>query len=273
MTRDIFQSIGSLDEESLQRIIDRLEFRGNDEKFVAMREAYLHQMNLASDSSILDLGCGTGVVARSLASREHFSGNIVGVDFSPELIAAARQLAEKEGVGDRIQFRVGDAAALEDDDESYDAVILHTLVSHVQNPVAVVSEAGRVARTGGSIAVFDGDYASMAYATGNHEADAEMVGSILDAIVANPYVMREMPSILKDQGLEIEGFTPDILAEAGSSEFFSSLAESYVPMVMRSQTAPEAKVNEWLDAFRETVKTGTSFASCSYFTYLARRSF
>ena len=273
MTQDIFQLIGSLDKESVQRIIDRLEFRGNDEKFVAMREAYLHQMKLASDSNILDLGCGTGVVARSLASRESFSGKIAGVDFSPELIAAAEQLAKKEGISERIQFRVGDAAALEDDDESFDAVILHTLVSHVPDPVAVVSEAGRVARKGSSIAIFDGDYASLTYATGNHRADAEMVGSILDAVVANPYVMREMPSILIDQGLEIEGFMPDILAEAGTCKFFSSMAESYVPMVIRSQTAPEAKANEWLDAFRETVKMNSSFASCNYFTYLARRPY
>ena len=272
MAQDIFQSIGSLDEESVQRIIDRLEFRGTDEKFVAMREAYLDQMELSPDSKILDLGCGTGVVARSLASRESFSGNIVGVDFSPELIAAAQQLAEKEGVSGRIQFRVGDAAALQDDDESFDAVILHTLVSHVPDPVAVVSEAGRVARAGSPIAIFDGDYASLTCATGNHRADAEMVDAILDAVVANPYVMRDMPSILKSQGLEIEGLTPDILAEAGTSTFFSSVAESYVPMVIRSKTAPEARANEWLDAFRETVKMNTCFASCNYFTYLARRA-
>lgn len=271
MAQDIFQLISSLDAEGVQRIIGRLEFRGNDENFIAMREEYLGQMNFAKDSNILDLGCGTGVVARALASRESFSGNIVGVDFSPELIDAAQLLAKKEGFDKRIQFRVGDAAALEDDDESFDAVILHTLISHVPDPVAVISEASRVARRGSLIAIFDGDYASLTYATGDHKLDAEMVSSILDAIVANPYVMRELPSILKDVGLEINSGSPHILAEAGTSTFFSSVAESYVPMVIRSQTAPEAKANGWLDAYRETASTNTSFASCNYFTYLARR--
>ena len=271
MAQDIFQSISSLDAEGVQRIVDRLEFRGNDENFIAMREEYLDQMSFATDSNILDLGCGTGVVARALASRESFSGKIVGVDFSPELIDAAQLIAKKEGIGKRIEFRVGDAAALDDDEESFDAVILHTLVSHVPDPVAVISEASRVARPGSLIAIFDGDYASLTYATGNHKLDAAMVNSILDAIVANPYVMRELPSILKDVGLEIKSFSPHILAEAGTSTFFSSVAESYVPMVIRSQTAPEAKANGWLDTYRETVSTNTSFASCNYFTYLARR--
>ena len=271
MAQDIFQSIGSLDAEGVQRIVDRLEFRGKDDNFVAMREEYLRQMNLAPDTDLLDLGCGTGVVARALASSESFSGKIVGVDFSSELIEAAKKLAKEEGTSDRIKFRVGDASALEDEDESFDAVILHTLISHVPDPAAVISEARRVARPGSLIAVFDGDYASLTYATGDHRADADMVAAILDAVVANPYVMRELPSILKSAGLEIESMSPNILAEAGASKFFSSVAESYVPMVIRSQTAPEAKANGWLDTYRKTVSTNTSFASCNYFTYLARR--
>lgn len=271
MAKDIFQSIGSLDAEGVQRIVDRLEYRGKDETFVAMREEYLRQMNLAPNADILDLGCGTGVVARALATRENFSGKIVGVDFSRELIDAAQQLATEEGTNDRVKFRVGDASTLEDEDESFDAVILHTLVSHVPDPVAVVSEAGRVARPGSLVAIFDGDYASITYATGDHNLDAEMVDAILDAVVANPYVMRELPSILRGEGLEIESFTPNILAEAGVGAFFSGMAESYVPMVIRSKTAPEVKANRWLSAYRESVSTNTSFASCNYYTYLARR--
>jgi len=153
----------------------------------------------------------------------------------------------------------------------FDAVILHTLVSHVPDPVAVVSEARRVVRPGSLVAIFDGDYASIAYATGDHNLDAEMVDAILDAIVANPYVMRELPSILRDERLEIVSFTPNILAEAGVGSFFSGMAESYVPMVIRSQTASEAKASGWLDAYRKSVSMNTSFASCNYYTYLARR--
>lgn len=271
MAQDIFQTIGSLDAAGIRKIIDRLEFRGTDETFVAMREAYLQAMNLTGDDDILDLGCGTGVVARALAARSHLSGKIVGVDFSKELIDAAKQLAQAEDLVQRIEFRSGDAAALEDADESYDAVILHTLVSHVPDPSAAVAEACRVLRPGGMIAVFDGDYASISYATGDHQLDAEMVSAILDAIVANPYVMRELPGILRANDMGIENFFPHLLAEAGSSAFFASLAESYVPMVIRSKTATEAKAKGWLEAFRKSVDDGSVFASCNYYAYLGRK--
>ena len=134
-TQDIFQSIGSLDTAGVKQIVDRLEYRGRDETFVAMREQYLDQMNLSPEANILDLGCGTGVVARALATQEGFSGSVTGIDYSPELINVAQRLAQEEGLTQQVVFWVGDAQALEDEDERYDAVVLHTLVSHVPDPM------------------------------------------------------------------------------------------------------------------------------------------
>jgi ubiquinone/menaquinone biosynthesis C-methylase UbiE len=263
--------IDSLDKEGVQRVVDRLEYRGKDEIFVAMREAYVRRMDFAPEASILDLGCGTGVVARALADRAGFSGRVVGIDYSPDLIRAAQQFAESEGVADRVEFRVGDAQALEDEDESYDAVLLHTVVSHVPDSFATLSEAARVVRRGGAVSMFDGDYASLTYATGDHDFDAEMVRAILSAVVANPYVMREVPSICRTVGLELADFIPHVHAEAGAAAFFSSLAEAYVPMAVRAQLVPEERAETWLRAYRQACASASSFASCNYYTYIAQR--
>jgi ubiquinone/menaquinone biosynthesis C-methylase UbiE len=271
MSGDIFQMIGSLDAEGVQRVVDRLEYRGRDEAFVGMREEYLSRLNIAPEASVLDLGCGTGVVARALAARDTFPRRIVGVDYSEDLIDAARRFAREEGVGDRVEFRVGDALSLEDADEAFDVVILHTLVSHVPDPVAAISEAGRVVRPGGDVAIFDGDYASLTLATGEHEVDSEMVHAILTAVVANPYVMREVPSILRKANLGLVDFIANVLAEAGEAAFFLNLAESYVPMAVRAQLMPEERADDWLDAYRRSVSAKSSFGSCNYYTYLARR--
>ena len=90
---DAFRFINELDETTLRSFIDRLEFRGRDPTFVQWREAYLDDLPLATVPQVLDLGCGTGVVARALAKREGFSGRVIGVDQSPVLIDAARRLA------------------------------------------------------------------------------------------------------------------------------------------------------------------------------------
>ncbi|RMH34739.1 MAG: methyltransferase domain-containing protein [Nitrospirae bacterium] len=271
MTRDIFQMIGSLDSDGVQRVVDRLEYRGRDEAFVTMREEYLSRLEIVPEARILDLGCGTGVVARALATRDTFHQPIVGVDFSEDLVAAATRFATEEGIDERVEFRVGDASALEDSDTTFDIVILHTVVSHVPDPVAVISEASRVVRPGGAVAIFDGDYASLSLATGEHEGDSEMVQAILSAVVANPYVMRQVPSILQEVGLDLEGFMANVLAEAGEVAFFLNLAESYVSMAIRAQLMPEDKAREWLNLYRRSVLSKSSFGSCNYYTYLTRR--
>ena len=213
---DVYQSVGGLAPDAQQRIIDRLEFRGQDPVFVAMRDSYLNRMNLASAKRILDLGCGTGVVTRALAKREDVTAEIVGIDLSETLIDAARGLARDEGLSDQIQFRVGDCHALDDADASFDAVVTHTLISHVSDPSALIGESARVTAPGGPIAIFDGDYASMTFGAGDPDVNAGIVVGILDAVVANPHVMRRLPDLLKQSGLELTDFIPELHAEAGA---------------------------------------------------------
>ena len=84
------QFINEQDAATLERFIERLEFRATDPTFVAYREAYLELIDLPRTAAVLDLGCGTGVVARAIAARDGFAGTVTGVDQSPDFIAAAR---------------------------------------------------------------------------------------------------------------------------------------------------------------------------------------
>jgi 2-polyprenyl-3-methyl-5-hydroxy-6-metoxy-1,4-benzoquinol methylase len=77
---------------------------------------------------------------------------VLGIDLSPYLMTAAQRLAREEGVDERLDFRVGDACAVEAADATFDAVIAHTLLSHVEDPSLVVREAARVLRPGGMLA-------------------------------------------------------------------------------------------------------------------------
>ena len=64
-TRDAMQFVNEQDEATLDRFIERLEFRGTDPTFVAYREAYLELSTSRAPAAVLDLGCGTGVVTRA----------------------------------------------------------------------------------------------------------------------------------------------------------------------------------------------------------------
>ena len=234
MARDIFRFINELEPQALQAVGDRLEFRGTDAIFSEMREAYFDQLPLGSARTVLDVGCGTGVEVRALLARPDFAGRVVAVDHSPALLETARRLAAAEGLQERVDFVVGDAHRLELLDGAFEVVIAHTLLSHVADPATAIREMARVTRPGGTLAVFDGDYASWTWSHPDPALAAAMNEGFLAVVVANPRTMREMPFLLHKVGLELVATRARVYAEIGTGRFFPAAAETYGPLIARS---------------------------------------
>jgi ubiquinone/menaquinone biosynthesis C-methylase UbiE len=89
-----------------------------------------------------------------------------------------------------VTFEVGEGHTLPYPDASFDAVIAHTTVSHVTDPVAVLREAALVVRPKGRVAVFDGDYASWTFDHPDQDAARAMEEALIAAVVGNPRILR-----------------------------------------------------------------------------------
>ena len=269
--RDAMQYVSQQDEATVARFIERLELRGKDPTFVDYREAYLRLIDLPRAAAVLELGCGTGVVARAIAARDGFAGTVTGIDQSPEFIAVARTLAADEGVADRIEFDVADAHALPFPAATFDAAVAHTLISHVRDPLTVLTEAARVVRPGGCVAVFDGDYASLTFGCSDPELGHAMEPALQSMIMSSPRVMRELPRLLPQAGVRLTAAQAHVYAEAGSSTFMLNLAETYAPLTATTGQLPTADVDAWLADQRRSAANGTFFAACNYYAYIAER--
>jgi SAM-dependent methyltransferase len=270
--RDAMEFINEQDKATLQRFVERLEFRGRDPTFVGYREAYVDKMALAPTADVLDLGCGTGVVTRALAGRDGFSGHVTGIEQSRAFVDVAQRLADEEGVGERTEFRVGDAHALDVPDASVDAVVAHTTMSHLTDPLTVLEEAARVLRPGGAFAAFDGDYASWTFSHPDHAIARAMEDALLAAVVSKPRVMRDMPQLLRGAGLRLVDVAAHVYADVGRSTFFLGAAESYAPLIADSKLVPPEHVEAWLADLRRASEDGVFFAACNYYAYVATRS-
>ena len=125
--------------------------------------ALLDSRNWRGDETVLDVGCGRGLVAIAAARRVP-RGKVTGVDIwqevdlggnSPEAIRAN---AEAAGVADRLAVDTGDARALPYPDASFDVVASMTAIHNIPDAEgrrAVIAEAWRVTRPGGQILIFD----------------------------------------------------------------------------------------------------------------------
>ena len=102
---------------------------------------------IGASERILDLGCGTGIVARVLRQRLGGAANIVGVDPSPPMIEKARSIEPE------LDWRVGDAVALPFADGSFDLVLCHEMRKVMPDRIAALREVRRVLSPGGRFLV------------------------------------------------------------------------------------------------------------------------
>ena len=272
VARDPHRFVNELDEAAVDRLIARLEGRAKNAVFTRLFDKYAAQLALPPSAQVLEVGCGTGATTRFLAQRSDFSGKAFGVDQSVPFIDAARRFARDENIGDRVDFRAGDAHHLDFPDATFDAVIAHTLISHVTDPATVVREMVRVVRPGGTVAIFDGDYASMTYAFPDHEFGHRMDAALVTASFNNPRIMRDLPRLMPEFGLTLKAAWGDAVVEIGSASYFRSFVETYAPYIVKAGLFSAQAVEVWLAAQRQSMDDGSFFASCNYYTYLACRT-
>ena len=104
----------------------------------------------APGAAILDVGCGTGVVARRLAAANG-GGRIVGLDATPAMLEVARAAAAREGRA--IEWRQGVAERLPFAEAEFDLVTCQFALMFFTDRAAALAEMARVLRPGGRLAV------------------------------------------------------------------------------------------------------------------------
>lgn len=105
-------------------------------------------------SAVLEIGAGPGEVAFEIA-RHLPLVDIVGVDLADAMVETATSRAVDAGLGDRVRFVLGDAAALPVGDASFDVVVSSLSLHHWADPGTVFAEIGRVLRPGGVALIYD----------------------------------------------------------------------------------------------------------------------
>jgi ubiquinone/menaquinone biosynthesis C-methylase UbiE len=232
---------------------------------------YLDAMHIDEAQKVLDMGCGTGVASRSIAHRPAFAGRITGIDLSPYLTQVAEHLAIKEGVAERVEFRAGDTRSLDFSDGIFDAVVAHTLVSHVDDPLATLMEAARVVKPGGIVGIFDGDYASTAFGHEDSAKSQTYDEAIINAVVTNPRVMRQMPRMLRAARLELVAAFPHVLADIGKANFWQPAIALFRQLIPTAGQMTEEDTNTMIDALLNASKKGVFFGVSNFYSYIAKR--
>jgi SAM-dependent methyltransferase len=116
--------------------------------FLPFAELMLEDMKVLAGDRVLDIACGTGIVARLAKARIGDSGKVVGVDRNPAMLAMARRVAAG------IDWREGDASALPvSSSEQFDVVSCQQGFQFFADKPAVVRQMRHVLAAGGRLVV------------------------------------------------------------------------------------------------------------------------
>ena len=160
------------------------------------------QMNLASGSKVVEIGCGPSGCLEILSACVGPSGSVTGVERSEEAVDMARQMARDLGL-ENVEVRCGDARSTELPHGSFDLATARLVLVNVPKPEQIVAEAVALVRPGGWVAFHEADWVAHIC-----EPLSEAWTAIVQLLVRytekngiDLFVGRKLPNLLRSAGL------------------------------------------------------------------------
>jgi len=210
----------------------------------------------------LDVGCGGGHISLELARLVGPTGWVVGIDLDAEILRLARVDAEAYGAA-HVEFRVGDALA--PPEGPYDVAYARFLLSHVDDPGAVVWAMAKVLAAGGVAIVEDIDFAgSFCYPENRaYQRYVELYRETVRRRGGNADIGPALPALLRAAGLQaIQARVAQPVALEGEGKLIASLTlERIAHAVTEEGVATREEVEAILAELLAFTKSPTTMIS------------
>lgn len=150
---------------------------GRERKF---RAAALDLVDFKPGMKVLDVGCGTGSLTIAASQKLGGEGQVVGIDPSSNMVALAREKAEKENV--EASFQVGVIEKLDFPDGQFDLVLSSLMMHHlpVELKEAGLQEVQRVLKPGGMVLIVELDPTTLSLASLIHGHSSQLSAELQD---------------------------------------------------------------------------------------------
>jgi ubiquinone/menaquinone biosynthesis C-methylase UbiE len=244
--------IAALDEQAALPAVQRL------------RAAATELLAVRSGHRLVEVGCGTGDVARALARLVGPDGAVIGIEPSHTMLAEARRRTHDSSLP--VEFRQGDITRLDLENASVDGTHCERVFQHL-DPAAVgtaIGELVRVTRPGGRIVVVDTDWGMHAI----HGADHGLTSRVVEcwaSSTTNAWSGRSLPSVFAEAGLR----APVVVAETLTSA--DPLRPTKPPITTMAATAVRAgalaadDAHAWLEQLADAGARGLFFWAVTMF--------
>jgi ubiquinone/menaquinone biosynthesis C-methylase UbiE len=233
--------------------LDRLDMQGR--VLAPATRMILQTAGLARSMRVLDLGSGAGDVSFVAAELVGSSGEVVGIDQSPDSVAKATARAGERGLSN-VRFVVGD---IHDPahDGPFDAIIGRLVLMYVSDPAAVLQTQASVLRSGGVVVPIEFDLHS-ARSLPSTPLVTQALSWLVEAFAAahiDPALGPRLWTVALEAGLRPQGmigvqphFGPD---DPDGPAILAGIVRTALPLIERAGAATAADVGA--DTLRQRI--------------------
>lgn len=219
--------------------------------------------------SILDLGCGQGLMTEELARAVGPKGQVVGVDPSPDMRAEAEARCAAHA---NIRILDGTAASIPIEDGALDGAVSLQVFEYVSDIEGALRELHGKLRPGGRVVIGDMQWGTLSWASDDPDRMQRMCRA-WERHVAEPNVPAILPSTLETTGFQVFEMRPLPFSA------FQLRPDSLAYMVMhlmkgyavQHDLIPEAEAMAWFDEQKQRAEEGRFFFSLTHYIGVAIR--
>ena len=230
----------------------------------------LEALQLQLGEFVLDVGCGTGLLAHDMAILVGENGRVVGIDNNQHRLS----LAEQRCVGlPQVQIKQGKAEDLQETAESFDAISCVQVLLYLPDVPAGLSEMHRVLKPGGRITIVETDWRGTVLNSFDHSL-TQRVLSAFDDSVSSPNLPVQLGPLLKAQGfsaVRVEAY-PIVNTSYAPSSWSVEMLDLFVNYALERDAVSSDEVEAWLGDLKQKGAEGSYFFCVNRFIFTAVKS-
>ena len=231
---DPFQDVDSAGPEFIAMFADSMDARQSDPTMERIVAAYLDQLDVSGGGLSVEVGAGAGAVTRRIAARFP-AVRVRGFEPSQGFVAEARARGADH---ENLDFAVADGTSLPLEDAAANAVVLHTVLSHVAHPAHLMREAERILAPGGRLVICDADFSKASLASVANDPLDACAREFVRAFVTDAHITGRLHDLIAEAGLDLVEFSIDARVVTDNAQMRVWVEASTGGMVERGEMGP-----------------------------------
>ncbi|WOI33792.1 methyltransferase domain-containing protein [Tritonibacter scottomollicae] len=264
---DPFQDVDAAGEEFIAAFADSMDARQSDPKMESIVASYLSKLKFAEGSLTVEVGAGAGAVTRRIAAKAE-PEQVMAFEPSSGFVRVARERAKQHT---NVTFEVADGTALPLDDHSVFNLIMHTVLTHVVDPVPLLQEARRVLKSDGCLVVCDADFSKASLSNSANDPLDACARAFVNEFVTDPHIVAKMRSLMTATDFEVTDFDVQSRTIADNEQMLPWVEETSKRMLERGEIGEELFCG-LVAEYKRRAAAGTLYGHQVFATAIAKPS-